>query len=911
MARQGSPNGRAPTRLSTRALLFALVLPLVAIVWAHAVVELVVGYQTLSVAREVRDINRTVDHLLQAAQNLAFERGRTNVTLRAAGPIGDADRAFIDTRRQAVGANMADALAGMEGDARAEVIITGLARLSGLRGEVDAALALPRDRRDHGLADRWFTEVSMLLGAIETLASDRTLGVDRYTPQFRLLTRIKLVSMRLRNSLGVESSRIAAMLASGRTLDTQAFIDLAQLRGESTAHWDALTRDVALAGNPAITDALRTVEQRVFVAFRPMQDRILAAARAGGPPPLATADYTAASVPALDAVPALLGVVATETQAYAEANIAHATGFLAQQLALALGSLALGGGALVAIIKRLLIPLRLLQDELHALGAGNLTAPLAQIRRRDEMGEMQDAVIAFRDSLLERERMADELAQQRERLATLIGAMPDFVCFKDGDGRWLVVNDYGIQLFGLHGIDYVGLTDAELGSLVERCNQSMCGCADSDARAWAKGGQWRGEEVVTGADGIVRFFDVAKVPLYHPNGSRKGLVVVGRDITERRRIEAALSRLSRQNELILECAGEGIIGLAASGEAIFVNPAAARMTGWDMSDLLGRTHHDLVHHTGRDGEPNPSVTCPVTLTLMDGQARHVADDLFWRKDGSSFAVEFVVNPIIEQGQVRGAVMVFRDIGERKASEAEIQSLLDELKRSNADLEQFAYAISHDLQEPLRMVSSYVQMLRRRYAGKLDSDADEFIGFAVDGAQRMSAMINGLLEFARVNTRGQAPEPVDSGVALSQALDYLALLTKESGAQIVRPDDMPMVMGDSLQLASVFQNLIGNAIKYHHPDRPPRIRVEVARAGRMWTFAVTDNGIGIAEADATRVFGVFQRLKARQDIPGTGMGLAICKRIVERLGGRIRLEPMAEGARFVFTLPGIPESQSTK
>jgi PAS domain S-box-containing protein len=894
----------APSPLSTRRLVFALVLALVAVAWANAGVELAGGVRTLVIAREVRETNRAVDRLLQAAQNLAFERGRSNVVLRAAAPVDADNRAFIAARRHAVDDNMTAAMAMLGGQAAR--LTNGLAALAALRAEVDTALALPRDSRDAELADRWLATISSLLGEIEIVASEVTLGVDRFSPPFRILTRIKLQSLRLRNALGLESSQIAAAMVTGRAPDAASAAAIAQLHGESAAHWANLKREVALAGNPAISAARAQVERRVFVDFRPLQENILAAARDNTPPPLTPAQYVAASVPALDSVPALMAVVGDETQAYAQRNIEHATQAVVLHLAIALAALALGGGTVMVIVTRLLIPLTSLRAELKALEHGDLAVNLEPPGRRDEMGGMQAAVIAFRDSLAERQRMADELAQHRERLITLISALPDFVCFKDGDGRWLVVNDFGIQLFGLDGLDYLGRTDAELAEMAEHCRQPMCGCAESDARAWAKAGPLRGEEVVVGADGTARFFDVVKVPLYHADGSRKGLVVVGRDITERRRIEAALSRLSRQNELILECAGEGIVGLDAAGQAIFINPAAARMTGWDMGDLLGHIHHDLIHHSLADGQPNPGMTCPVNLTLMDGVARHVADDLFWRKDGTPFAVEFVVTPIIEQGQVRGAVMVFRDIAERKQAEREIGSLLDELKRSNADLEQFAYAVSHDLQEPLRMVSSFVQMLRRRYQDKLDSEADEFIGFAVDGAQRMSAMISSLLEFARINSRGQAPGPVDSGAALAQALDYLTLLVGENAVELTSPTAMPMVMGDFNQLVSVFQNLIGNAIKYRHPERPPRIHMAVERLGTSWSFAITDNGIGIPAAEASRVFGVFQRLRARPEVAGTGMGLAICKRIVERLGGRIRAEPMAEkGTRFVFTLPALP------
>lgn len=890
--------------LSIRGLIFAMVVPLVAITWFETIRVVSDRFADLRTAQSMIEVNQAVDHLLRAAQNLAFERGRGNVMLRQPGPASPDNRAFIAGRRHAVDSHLAEALAALAAHPAAAGLRADLPALYELRATLDIATGLPLDRREPVLAERWFTFVSARLAQIEALVGDVTLAPDRFKPAFRVLTRIKIQSLRLRNSLGVESSRIASLLASQAPLDLTTRTQIAQLRGESAAHWANLQREAGLTENPAIQAGLAGIEQRFFTEFRPVQDAVLAALSEGRPPPLTVQRYTEASVPALDALPALMEIAVGQTRALAEGSIARARAALVARLALAAGILALGGATLVIIVTRLLMPLRLVLEELRGLEAGRLDIALVPMGRRDELGEMQDAVIAFRDSLVARQHMADQLAEESERLATLIDAMPDFVCFKDGAGRWLVANEFGTRLFGLAGQDYRGRTDAELAALSASWSQTIHNC-DTDERAWAKGAPWHAEDVVVGADGVARFFDVVKVPLLYPDGSRKGLLVVGRDLSERRRIEAALVRLSRQNELILECAGEGIVGLDGGGQTVFVNPAAARMTGWDPGDLLGQSHHALVHHSHADGSAYPAAECPVARTLADGETRLIADDVFWRKDGSPIIVEFMVSAIVEQGQVRGAVVVFRDIGERKSAEAEIGGLLEELRRSNAELEQFAYAVSHDLQEPLRMVSSYIQLLGRRYAGKLDGEADEFIAFAVDGAQRMSAMINALLEFARVSSRGQTPEPVDSGAALTQALHYLGLLVTESGAELALPAEMPMVMGDFNQLVSVFQNLIGNALKYRHSERALRIELTATRISGFWRFAVTDNGIGIAPEDGERVFGVFQRLKVLPQIPGTGMGLAICKRIVERLGGTIALDIAHQpGSRFVFTLPAV-------
>jgi signal transduction histidine kinase len=250
--------------------------------------------------------------------------------------------------------------------------------------------------------------------------------------------------------------------------------------------------------------------------------------------------------------------------------------------------------------------------------------------------------------------------------------------------------------------------------------------------------------------------------------------------------------------------------------------------------------------------------------------------------------------------IRRALREKRERTLRHQVEEDLAKKVDELARSNADLEQFAYVASHDLQEPLRMVTAYTQLLAERYRGKLDENADKFIGYAIEGAQRMQVLIQDLLAFSRVG-RKEACESVDCSAVMKEVLQTLTSAIQESAA-VVTPGELPTVWADRTQMAQVFQNLIGNAIKFRGKE-PPVVSVRAEKSDQQWQFSVTDNGIGIAPEYSENVFVVFQRLHARTDYPGNGIGLAICKKIVERYGGKIWVESLPGcGSSFKFTIP---------
>jgi PAS domain S-box-containing protein len=338
------------------------------------------------------------------------------------------------------------------------------------------------------------------------------------------------------------------------------------------------------------------------------------------------------------------------------------------------------------------------------------------------------------------------------------------------------------------------------------------------------------------------------------------------------------------------------------GNTVYISPNLQRLFGYspeevrsDPSLWFGRIHPDDLEKV-KDAF--------VSLFIQGGtfdveyRLRRKDGEWIWLHDRSIGTYE-------NNGRVYADGIV-SDITERKRIEAALVAQGEELARSNAELEQFAYVASHDLQEPLRMVASYVQLLARRYQGKLDEDADEFIAFAVDGANRMQRLISDLLMYSRVGAKRKELHATDCNDVVHHALDNLQESIRETGAQIRIPP-LPTVMGDDIQLLQLFQNLLGNAVKFHGND-PPRVDVAAEKQEGEWLFSIRDNGIGIDARNFDRIFQIFQRLHSRTSYPGTGIGLAICKKIVERHGGRIWVESEeGRGTTFYFTLPALEEN----
>jgi PAS domain S-box-containing protein len=376
-----------------------------------------------------------------------------------------------------------------------------------------------------------------------------------------------------------------------------------------------------------------------------------------------------------------------------------------------------------------------------------------------------------------------------------------------------------------------------------------------------------------------------------------GIFAAARDITELKKTEEALRLSNIYNRSLLETSLDPLVTIGPDGKITDVNRATELVTGCSRNELIGADFSDYFTEPEKAREGYQQVFREGLVLDYELAIQH--------RNGNVTPVLYNASVYRDEaGEVIGVFAAARDITEQKKAEQLLKLKLEELARSNEELEQFAYVSSHDLQEPVRMIASYLQLLHRKYQGKLDEKADKYIYFAVDGASRMQNLINDLLEFSRVTTKAREFEPTDCKLLLDQVLFDLDVSIKENEASISY-STLPVVMADSIQLAQVFQNLISNAIKFRS-DKAPEIEISAKKKADEWLFSVQDNGIGIDPKFSERIFEVFKRLHKKEEYPGTGIGLSICKKIVERHGGHIWVESEpGKGSTFYFTLPVIP------
>ena len=457
------------------------------------------------------------------------------------------------------------------------------------------------------------------------------------------------------------------------------------------------------------------------------------------------------------------------------------------------------------------------------------------------------------------------------------------------DGTLLRVNHALCELTGRPGNALTGRSLDELLHPDERC-------VDDDALRAMLAGQTQRlaiERRLLVADDGVKVVRINLSLIRSTDGEPLHFVGQIEDITERRGMVEALTLSEARYEGLMAHLPDSTMHLFDDELRLLVSVGdRLRAHGDEAQALEGRRLEEVLppesfermaghYHAALAGESRS-----FDLDSSDGTATYWVQTAPLRDDG---------------GRIIGGMALSRDITARRDAERALEDRARELERSNAELEEFAYVASHDLSEPLRMVSSYLQLLRRRYHGELDADADEFIDFAVDGAARMRDLIDDLLTYSRAGRGDDALEPVDTRALAERIADGVARVEHPEARVTVGP--LPTVLGDEQGLGQLFQNLIGNAVKFVPTDRVPEIEVSSERVGNVWSFAVADNGIGLDPAYADRIFRMFQRLHTRDQYPGTGIGLAIAKKVVERHGGTIWAEPRPEGGtRFHFTLP---------
>ena len=540
--------------------------------------------------------------------------------------------------------------------------------------------------------------------------------------------------------------------------------------------------------------------------------------------------------------------------------------------------------------------------------------------------------------IIERAQSEQALAVSDERFRAVAFNTPDHILVQDRELRYeLVVNP---QL-GLTEQDMLGKTDYDFLS------ESDADRLTAMKREVMQTGQpLHIETPLTSANGELGLFDGTYVPRLDPQGRSNGVIGYFRNVTERKRAEQALREAKKTLEVkvkertaeltaeveerrraeerlaassqysrsLLESSLDPLVTISAEGKVTDVNEATVTVTGVPREQLIGTDFSDYFTEPEKAREgyrrvfANTFVTdYPLTICHRDG---HLTDVLY---NASVYRDT--------RGNVIGVFAAARDVTDRKRAEEALRKAHDSLEvkvaertadltRSNADLEQFAYAASHDLQQPLRMVANYVGLLSQRYREHFDEKADRYIDYAVGGAKRMQALVDGLLHYSRVGTKDAAATELDVTAVVTEALANLHQHIEEAAA-VVEVGPMPVVVADRVQLAQVFQNLLDNAVKFRGAT-PPKVSVTCRDAGSEWEFAIRDNGIGIDPKHGERIFGVFKRLHTEQEYPGTGIGLALCRKIVERHGGRIHVEPAEGGGSvFLFTLPKRPATRSNE
>ncbi|MCB1086297.1 MAG: PAS domain S-box protein [Verrucomicrobiae bacterium] len=484
--------------------------------------------------------------------------------------------------------------------------------------------------------------------------------------------------------------------------------------------------------------------------------------------------------------------------------------------------------------------------------------------------------------------VARDITEERlkeRRWQALLDHANAVIFMKDLNGRYLLINKLFEELFEVRREEIVGQKDRDIFP-----TEMASVFWENDLEVLNAGIPLQFEEQAPHDDGPHTYLSV-KFPIKDENGNPEAICGIATDITERKIAEQSLRERESSLNAILTSAVEGIVTFDRDGLILSANPAIEAIFGFSESELRGRNIGLLVTEISQlTGDPLDQAASVELRSKLTDHRQEVAGQ---HKKGFAFPLELSISEMTIDQELRFTAMM-HDITDRKLAEAD-------LKRSNRDLEQFAYVASHDLKEPLRMISSYLQIIEHRYSPLLDDEGKDFFRFALEGAARLRKLIDDLLTYSRVGTQSHPLETVDVETVFSEAKDALEMAIVESHAEISHTS-LPNIKADGAQLRQVFQNLLANAIKFRG-DSPPRIHVSCEEVEKEWRFTVEDKGLGIPHEHRERIFEIFRQLHPRDRFPGTGIGLAICKRVIERHGGRIWVDSaQPKGTRFHFTIP---------
>lgn len=561
-------------------------------------------------------------------------------------------------------------------------------------------------------------------------------------------------------------------------------------------------------------------------------------------------------------------------------------------LLLGLGSLLLVTMGLVFIVWRnVLRPLAGLRSSAVAIQGGDLKAHTGS-SERDELGDTARAVDAMAKSLLAaNDAMRDEGEQRREaeeRLRLVVDNVPALIAYIGEDRRYATVNQAYAAWHKRAQAEIVGhradeVDDEENFALLK---PQLDRAFEGEAAVF---------EVELRRLGTRHAMQVTYVPERGAAGKVIGVFSMKLDITPLRRAE-------QQLRMMMEASPLGMFVSDAKGHCTFTNRAWQRIAGLTLEQSLSTGWQQAIHP-----EDGPRLAAEWQAGIASDLPQ-VSEHRYRRPDGTAVWVRGHAAPIDGKSYREGVVGTVEDITDKRDLDQALAARTSELARSNEELERFAYVASHDLQEPLRMVTSYCQLLVRRHKEQLNAEAQEFLGFVVDGGQRAQALIGDLLSLARLNSQARPMQPVALETVLSDVLRQLRLVVAETGTKVTH-DPLPVVPADARQMGQLFQNLISNALKFHGSSAPA-VHIGAHEEAGIWRISVADNGIGIEPKFFERIFVIFQRLHLRSDYKGTGIGLAICKKVVEHHGGSIGVQSdFGKGSTFFFTIPSrLPVSQ---